>query len=302
VAAAQDAPGTAPARIAGWRGDGTGRYPNADPPLHWSRISTSVKELSAQARKPAGDAQPTQEAAIPDGILRRWLVLGPFLMAEVQKPESLLPDAPTLSPDTGDKAGGLAWREVTLGTPCMDLCSIMAVDPAQTGFAAYAHTYIYSPSGQSVVYNLMFQGQGINRVWLNGESIYNSREIELPPGVRLVLPLKRGWNRLMVLNAKVTAERKTWWISGALCADKNPQYESDGIVWMTPVPEAGASSPVILGDRLFFTAETGSVVCVDKSNGKILWVRSPNQGAWPLGTCGAPWGPMWAGRRRRRPL
>jgi len=43
---------------------------------------------------------------------------------------------------------------------------------------------------------------------------------------------------------------------------------------MTPVPEAGASSPVILGDRLFFTAETGSVVCVSKSDGKILWVRS----------------------------
>jgi len=275
VAAAQDTPATAPARVAGWRGDGTGRYPNADPPLRWSRISTSIKELSAQARKPAADAQPAQEAAIPDGILRRWLVLGPFPLAEGQKPDNALPDAPTLSPDKEDEAGDFTWREVMLEPPCMDLCSILGVNPTQTGFAAYAHTYLYSPSGQSVVYNVMFQGQGLNRVWLNGESIYNSREVELPPGVRLVLPLKKGWNRLMALNAKVAAERKTWWISGALCADKNPQYESDGIVWMTPVPEAGASAPVILGDRLFFTAETGSVVCVDKTDGKILWVRSP---------------------------
>ena len=110
VAAAQDASTTAPARTAGWRGDGTGRYPNADPPLHWSRISTSVKELSAQARRPATDAQPAQEAAIPDGILRRWLVLGPFPRAEGQKPDEALADAQTLSPDKDDRAGGFTWR------------------------------------------------------------------------------------------------------------------------------------------------------------------------------------------------
>ena len=34
----------------GWRGDGTGRYPDADPPLNWGRVARSVKNLSARAR------------------------------------------------------------------------------------------------------------------------------------------------------------------------------------------------------------------------------------------------------------
>jgi outer membrane protein assembly factor BamB len=273
-AQAQTTTASAPTKSAGWRGDGSGRYPDADPPLQWNRVSTAIKELSAQARKPADDAQPAKEDAIADGIIRKWLVAGPFKLAEDKKPDDTLADAQTLSPDKDDKAGDLPWREVTLETPCMDLCAIMNVKPTEKGFAAYAHAYIYSPSGQPVAYNLMFQGQGMQRAWLNGEPLYNSGKIELAPGVRLVLPLKKGWNRLMIFNAKVTIERKTWWNSGALVADKNPQYESSGILWATPLPSAGASAPVIIGDRLFFTCETGSVMCVNKADGKILWVRS----------------------------
>jgi hypothetical protein len=36
----------------GWRGDGGGRYPAAEPPVAWGRLSTAVKDLSTQARKP----------------------------------------------------------------------------------------------------------------------------------------------------------------------------------------------------------------------------------------------------------
>jgi outer membrane protein assembly factor BamB len=43
---------------------------------------------------------------------------------------------------------------------------------------------------------------------------------------------------------------------------------------MTPTPAAGTSSPVIAGDRVFVTSESGSVVCVNKADGRIRWVRS----------------------------
>ena len=59
----------------GWRGDGSGRYPQADPPIHWGRVAKSVAQLRAQARKPQeGDTG----SPIPDGVVRQWLVLGPL--------------------------------------------------------------------------------------------------------------------------------------------------------------------------------------------------------------------------------
>ncbi len=73
VAAAVDA-----GEISGWRGDGSGHYPDANPPLDWGRIATCVTELSAQAHKPKDGTAPTSKSAMPDGVIRRWLVLGPL--------------------------------------------------------------------------------------------------------------------------------------------------------------------------------------------------------------------------------
>ena len=57
--------------------------------------------------------------------------------------------------------------------------------------------------------------------------------------------------------------------------------------WKTPLPGAGVSSPIVVGDRLFVTCYSGyganfgkienlkrHLVCVDRSNGKILWDQS----------------------------
>jgi len=274
-AGAQPAPATEPAKVEGWRGDGSGRYPQAHPPLEWGRVARSIQEMSAQAGKPKDDALPAKEAAIPDGVIRQWLVLGPLALAEDKKPEAVLPNAEALSPDAGDKAGDSAWKAVTLDISCMDLCALLNVAPTQKGFVAYAHTYLYSPSGQPVIYNYQFQGQGSSRVWLNGAEVLNAgREVDVGSGTRVVLPLRKGWNRLLVMNARTRNERRSWWFMGCLYGEKAPEYETHGIVWMTPVPSPGASAPVIAADRLFFTGETGSVFCVAKADGKILWVRS----------------------------
>jgi outer membrane protein assembly factor BamB len=63
--------------------------------------------------------------------------------------------------------------------------------------------------------------------------------------------------------------------------------------WKTPLPGAGVSSPIVVGDRLFVTCYSGyganfgkiedlkrHLVCVDRSNGKILWDQSVDAVGW----------------------
>jgi RNA polymerase sigma factor (sigma-70 family) len=53
-------------------------------------------------------------------------------------------------------------------------------------------------------------------------------------------------------------------------------FEAKGIVWATPLPNAGkgASSPIIVGDRIFLTTDPADITCIDKQTGRILWIRS----------------------------
>ena len=69
----------AAAGVVGWRGDGTGRYPDAVPPTEWCHVAKAVRELSAQARKPKGA---DRGKPIADGVVRDWLVLGPVPIPE----------------------------------------------------------------------------------------------------------------------------------------------------------------------------------------------------------------------------
>jgi hypothetical protein len=259
----------------GFRGDGSGRYPNANPPLEWARVAKSVQELSAQARKPKDDAAPGKEAAIPDGVIRQWLILGPVPITKEQKLEEYVPNIETLTPDDKEKWGELAWNSVSVDSSCVDLCSILNVAPEKAGFAAFALTYIYSPSGTPVRFNHMFQGQGHNRIWLNGTALYTGpKNSDIHSEWPMTLALKKGWNRLLLMNAKTLDTRKTFWFSGSLHGDKEPQYDNHGIVWRTPLPISGSSAPVIMGDRIFLTMEFGAVGCANKSDGKPLWFRS----------------------------
>src|SRR4051794_9605114 len=43
-------------------------------------------------------------------------------------------------------------------------------------------------------------------------------------------------------------------------------YTTKGIVWMAPLPNSGVASPMIVGDRIFLTAEVGDLVCLDKQS------------------------------------
>ncbi len=52
--------------------------------------------------------------------------------------------------------------------------------------------------------------------------------------------------------------------------------EHDGILWKTPIPGLGNSSPIVFGDRVFLQTATANggerqLVCVSAATGKILW-------------------------------
>src|SRR5262245_45076064 len=59
------------------------------------------------------------------------------------------------------------------------------------------------------------------------------------------------------------------------------KWSASNVVWKTPLPGIGQSSPIIWGDRIFLTAELAKgqerlVYCVDRKSGKLLW----QQTAW----------------------
>jgi outer membrane protein assembly factor BamB len=62
--------------------------------------------------------------------------------------------------------------------------------------------------------------------------------------------------------------------------------ERENVLWKTPLPGAGNSTPVIWGERIFLTASSTDgleryVVCVRSTDGKVLWKQSASKGVPP---------------------
>jgi outer membrane protein assembly factor BamB len=60
-------------------------------------------------------------------------------------------------------------------------------------------------------------------------------------------------------------------------------WSAENIIWKTPLPGVGHSSPIIWGDRIFLTAALDSgrerlVFCVDRTSGKTRWQQSAWKG------------------------
>ncbi|MCY3020022.1 MAG: hypothetical protein NTW87_13470 [Planctomycetota bacterium] len=156
-----------PERPVGWRGDGNGRFPAAEPPLVWSREAKAVKELRAQARKPK---EGETGKPIPDGVVREWLVLGPRdIPAEKKSADDFGTNEDQYAPDENAKAGELAWKLATTDTSYVDFRSLFnktleKPDKApwnpdeETRLVGYAHTWIDSPSGKPVFMNFLNSG------------------------------------------------------------------------------------------------------------------------------------------------
>src|SRR5438309_2195008 len=98
----------------GWRGNGTGLWPESTAPIEWSRIAHGAMEgMCSQANCPA-KADKENAPAVKKGLIAEWLVLGPLPVADSVKEfdKDLLGGEATAEPTSGDQAAGQAWRKI----------------------------------------------------------------------------------------------------------------------------------------------------------------------------------------------
>ena len=217
-----------PERPIGWRGDGSGRFPGATPPVTWSRrVAGLGSQIVVQAAKPKG-APGAESHNLAYFTIKDWLVVGPFPAdpaADIDK--DFIGGEATVEPDVGLKAGSAVWKahraceatqpyhEYNAGT-----CSDMYVDlvdalgtrvepdkPYAKGYgsavyasldrqAAYAHTYLYSPQAADMDLDILHDLPAV-KLWVNGvpQAVGIYKVFEHKP---LKIHLNQGWNHLLI--------------------------------------------------------------------------------------------------------
>jgi outer membrane protein assembly factor BamB len=289
--------------IAGWRGNWTGMYPTAHPPLEWGRTPRGILgDLRIRADRPGAQAA-ERAARIENGLVRDWLVLGPFAVKDVNKEldQEQLSGESQIEPSAGAKGGTSTWKPLSI--PEDDPWAFGKVALAYTDLAAasggykpnqvtYAHTYLHSPRGGTLL--AVIEHSFRLKAWLNGQVVYRSAERAAALGnyvnlsrfefglthteaPHFIVQLKPGWNRLLF---KVSTETTAGWNQQGftLRLQERPdiEYESKNIRWMTELPHRSNATPIIVGNRLFVMAEPDELLCLDKASGKILWAAANN--------------------------
>ncbi|HUW55226.1 MAG TPA: hypothetical protein VMZ92_01190 [Planctomycetota bacterium] len=265
----------------GWRGDGTGLFPDATPPVKWGRVSKTLAELTTQAEKPKGDEPGKNAASL--GNIPEWAVLGPFPYdPEMTKKDLLekefIPDETALRGDVGAKVGGSEWKKIPSTGAQLNL-GLHYKDMSSKVF--YVHAYLHSKEGGRLRLRLLGP---TCRYWMNGEPILSLDEKSLR-FMDVEVELKKGWNSLLV---KVFSSQRTdgWAMNYNMPRDSaffqavlwgrsdNEKYESHGILWEAAIPRASRFScaqPLVIGDRVIVNADPSFLICFDKKTGKRLW-------------------------------
>jgi outer membrane protein assembly factor BamB len=291
-----------PGIASGWRGNGTGLWPDARAPLQWSRLPQSiVSDVRVRAEKPAPDSKPgADDPRLANGIVRDWLVLGPFPVKDSVQDldKAQLADEGTVEPT----AGAPRWKKLT--APLDDPLAFGPADipwtdlvPVVGGYknnqVAYAHTYLFAPRA-GTIRAVVEHAHGL-KAWLNGKEVYSGRErsagmgnyysfsrvelsiYDLSPAPHFDLDLKAGWNRLLL---KVGTYNKPGWTEQRFCLRlmdvPNVPYQDKNIVWAAELPHRSNATPIIVGDRIFVMAEPDELLCLDKNSGKVLWTAANN--------------------------
>lgn len=277
-----------PEHPTGWRGDGSGIYPGANPPLSWSRrVKHPISKAACQAVKPRQNS--ASGDPIYRGVVHKWLVLGPIPDRGKDKPLEFeyLKDEAAIEPDAGQKSGDLAWKEWTchpgnesllnFGRLGVDFCEALN---KPSNAVVYCHSYVFCPEACKVRVTCL---SGAAKLWINGKETWKSETTVNWDWSDLFVELKAGWNRVMV---KCAAKNTTYdgnWSTWKMSLDMTPplpvSYESSNVRWITRLPGGWLCPPVIVGDRIFTSVEPYYLVCLDKKSGKILWIRAnpPNE-------------------------
>lgn len=270
-----------PEHPVGWRGDGTGNYPGATPPLHWARRMVGATDgMTCQAAKPkTGDAQGGQPLMY--GQVRQWILLGPFPGEDATNALNATQIKETeVQPADGDKEGSLQWKTappMASDWAVVNIAQILKAGDMKEAWAAYLHSYLYARSNGKVAFQVLtFFTYGepmfpptpkkyCLKVWLNGK--------ETPKGSD-ALDVAAGWNRLLI---KVAYPPQTKPVQTEFAFRIKPvdpiSFRTENILWMTPILGDGVSQPVPVGDKIFLGSSMIDLYCINKADGKILWMR-----------------------------
>lgn len=267
----------------GWRGDGSGIYPGAIPPTTWNRRVKGEPVLACSAKKP-GNTTPSVEKTI-SLALNEWLVLGPFKTSDKNTGMAATQILETaVEPDLGMKTGDLTWETMKMDGYLAWLAEKFGEpphapnqapwDPPKELNIVYAHTYIYSEEGGKAKIRAT-ASQGI-KMWLNGKPIMDATTtrdgaISDGPAIELI----KGWNRLLF---KLWGWNSAWgftaWIEQP--ASQTREYEESNIQWKMPAYGGGIAPPIIVGDKIIMAVDPDYVVCLNKKDGKPVWISSAN--------------------------
>lgn len=288
--------------VGGWRGNGTGIWPNGRPPLEWRRIPRGAMDgLRSQVDAPR-DANPGDAPLVQKGQIRQWLVMGAFRVADTAKEFDVDPTGgeAALRPSTGDKTADRTWQLAKVapddplvfgeaGVPWLDLTKQVGFQQHQL---AYAHAYLFSPRGGRVR-AVVDHSWGL-KAWINGREVFRHAErqaiLGAYPGLsrielehqtaassRFEMTLEPGWNRLLLkLSTPGPGKHEQMICNLRLMDPPDVAYEQQNIAWMTELPHRSTSTPIIVGDKLFVMAEPDELLCLDKHSGKILWSAAIN--------------------------
>jgi outer membrane protein assembly factor BamB len=290
-----------PAHPVGWRGDWTGRFPGASPPLHWSRrIEGSTTEIRYQADKPSGGPGPGS-LALEYFTIKEWLVAGPYAAGEPASgiERDFLDGEERVEPARDARAGDSSWKPVRVGIETQSrhfhnegTCGDLNVDfvylfgelpesvaerkpEGLDNKVAYAHTYFYTPAAGPIFLRINSTAAAI-KVFLNG------RPVAIQPGQPVRIAPIEGWNRLLVKAASGQAtapEGQNSWVShwrfAAYLEPVPPvRYQTRNIAWMTRMTGRSMSQPIVVGDRLYVGSGMTDLLCLDRKTGRVLWLRS----------------------------
>lgn len=252
----------------GWRGDGTGRFAESDPPVNWNRRSSSLLWGMRNASDiEANDAGVAGEEISPAlGWLTHWRVREAVAVKDGAKAL----DGETVASEgqlhSGTKDAGGNWKDLAAG-PEISLTDVLG---AGENRVTYLHTWVYVKAGGKVGLWVSAHTYGV-RVWVNEKPVFTRDK----PGdgnarARTVVDLHAGWNSLLY---KVTQADRGWFLTTWLSAAHPVSYETTNIAWARRLPGVSMASPIVVGEKLFCVSEPDDLVCMEKTSGKILWIR-----------------------------
>src|SRR5262245_9955344 len=99
--------------VSGWRGNQTGLWPDAQPPLELHRIPR--RALAGRHMAAAPPKYKASGSPVLKGLLREWLVIGPFAVEDAVKnfDHDALGGEAAAEPADGKKVGEVAWKAVS---------------------------------------------------------------------------------------------------------------------------------------------------------------------------------------------